>query len=200
MRSLGPAFGLLPFAVVAILSAQERTASASVCLASFRYPASWELVPAPDTTDPRARCSVTLRPKDWASRLVKDDSLDRYSIQVTVEARSVDETLENASFEHEGARWFVTGGAGSRDSASAIAGPGWRGAYGITRFRCFRLGADGVAALCDLPIAAFGTPQRSATILGGMASEETVTSVLASFRFSPRRPPNQRMDLDGARP
>jgi len=46
--------------------------------------------------------------EDWASRLVEDDSLDRYSIQVTVEERSIDETLENASFEHERARWFVT--------------------------------------------------------------------------------------------
>jgi len=185
MRNFCFVLCLLLFAVVATLSAQEATVSASVCLASFRYPVSWDLVPAPDTTDPLARCSATLRPKDWASRLVEDDSLDRYSIQVIVLERSVDETLENASFEHEGARWFVTGGTGSRDSASAIAGAGWRGAYGITGFRCFRLGADGPSALCDLPIAVLGTPQRSATILGGVASEETVTSVLSSFRFAP---------------
>jgi hypothetical protein len=185
MRSFGSVVCLLPFAVVASLSAQEATVAASVCLASFRYPVSWELVPAPDTTDPLARCTATLRPKDWASRLLEDDSLDRYSIQVTVEERSVDETLENASFEHQGTRWFVTGAAGTRDSAAAIAGAGWRGAYGITGFRCFRLGADGPSALCELPLAVLGTPQRSATILGGVASEDAVTSLLSSFRFAP---------------
>ncbi|MGE0442107.1 MAG: hypothetical protein AB7L66_05860 [Gemmatimonadales bacterium] len=114
-----------------------------------------------------------------------DDSLDRYSIEITVEGRSVAEALESASFEREGTHWFVTGGAGSRDSASAISGPGWRGAYGVTGFRCFRQGADGNSVLCDRPIAVLGTSRRSLTLLGGVAAEETVTRLIATVRFAP---------------
>jgi hypothetical protein len=158
---------------------------ASLCQVAFNVPNSWELLSATDTTDPLARCTATLRPTDWARRLADDDSLDRYSIAITVQEQSLDEALTNASFERVGRQWFVTGGAGSRDSATAITGPGWSGAYGITGFRCFRLGAEEVSALCDLPFAVLGTDRWSATVLGGVASEATVRYLLSTFRFPP---------------
>jgi len=178
-------FCLLPLALAAALNVQDAGLPASVCGVSFRYPATWELIAPADTADSLGECSVTLRPKDWAQRLVDDDSLDRHSIQLTVDDRSVDEALQSAGFAQEGTRWFVTGPTGFPDSASAISGPGWRGAYGITGFRCFSLGQDGGSALCDQPFAVLGTGRRSATVLGGVASEETVVQVLATFRFEP---------------
>jgi hypothetical protein len=176
---------LLLFTLSATLGAQQTSVSASICRVSFRYPATWELVPASDSSDHAAGCSATLRPKNWARLLVEDDSLDRYSVHVLVREQSVDETLQNAFFELEGSRWFVTGSAGSRDSASVVSGPGWRGAYGISGFRCFREGKDGPSRICEVPFVVLGTPLRSATILGGVASEEVVAHLLATFRFRP---------------
>jgi hypothetical protein len=178
-------FCLLPLTLVAALSAQETGLPASVCRVSFSYPATWELITAAETGDSLGGCSASLRPKDWARRLVEDDSLDAHSIHVAVDDRSVDDALESAGFEQAGSRWFVTGPAGSRDSATAISGPGWRGAYGITGCRCFRLGEDGGSVFCEQPFAVLGTARRSATILGGVASEETVVHLLATFRFEP---------------
>lgn len=178
-------FCLFPLTLVAALSAQETGLAASVCRVSFRYPAAWELIAAADAGDSLGGCSATLRPKDWARRLLEDDSLDAHSIHLAVDDRSAGEALESAGFEQKGHRWFVTGPTGSRDSATAISGPGWRGAYGITGFRCFRLGEDGGSVLCEQPFAVLGTAQRSATILGGPAAEETVAYLLATFRFEP---------------
>ena len=101
---------LLVLTLSGTLGAQPTSVSASVCQVSFRYPVTWELIPASDSSDHSAGCSATIRPKNWAKLLVEDDSLDRYSVHVLVQEQSVDETLQNALFEQEGSRWFVTGG------------------------------------------------------------------------------------------
>ncbi len=170
----------LPFTLVGVLSAQEPTVVGSLCHVSIRYPATWELIVESDSTASQPACIASLRPKDS----VEEHTLDGYSIRLAVSELSVDEALQMAFFEQEGSRWFVTGAAG-RDSASAISGPGWRGAYGITVFRCFPQGGDGPGGLCDTPFAVLGTPRRSVTIQGGEASGEIVGALLATVRFEP---------------
>ncbi len=164
-------------------SAGERsnsTFTSDSCGITFSHPADWIVLA--DSTLPNESCRFSLRPRDWAQRLIQDDSVDAYGISIRVAARGVWTEAPESGFERRGDHWVVLGRHGMEVPADTVSGEGWRGIRGTATIGCFREGG-GYMGLCEVPTAVIGTESRSAAVFGASRSEDIFDHMLATLRF-----------------
>lgn len=167
-------------ASAAFAQPSERQFANRSCHLAFAYPATWEVVS--DTTDGTATCSFALRPRDWQPRLLANDSVDFFTIQVRVFPRGVWRQAPESGFERRAHGWVVLGRMGESSPADSIAGSRWSGLRGIAAAGCYREGG-GYVGLCDTPVAVLGTQTRSVVLVAGPRSENVFGRVIATLRL-----------------
>lgn len=172
---------LLLVPVHAALGQQPEVPFASrTCHVTFSHPAGWEVVP--DTLEPDNPCRFLVRPRDWQRRLASHDSVDVYTILVSIAAHDVWREVPETAFRRRGAGWVVLGREDLVGPADTVSGQGWHGLKGMATIGCYKEEGD-YAGLCDAPSAVVGTSTRSLVLIAGPQSEDVFERILATLRF-----------------
>ena len=163
-----------------LFSQQDRQFTSQRCYASFSYPGEWEVIA--DTTDRGEPCNFKLRPRNWRQRLAANDSMDVFTVHISIFNRDVWALARGSGFERRSSGWVVLGREAFATRADSVTTPHWSGVRGTAQAGCYREGGA-YAGLCDNPTAVVGAGRRSARIVAGPRAEGEFNRVLATLRF-----------------
>lgn len=147
------------------------------CGVGFRYPTGWR-VGAYDAPYSR-QCTFVIRPIDYEALLVEYDSVDSYTVWVTVVEASFESATRDHGFERRDENWVVLGRHGIEAPAAIFERPGWTGVRGVRVAGCYQVGGSYVG-ICESPAMVLGQGSRSVQLESTPVSEHVMELVAAT--------------------
>ena len=147
------------------------------CAVGFEHPTSWRV--QLDDGPYALPCTFVLRPLDYEALLIDQDSVDVFSVRVTVVAEPFDIAAPDHGFARREGAWVVLGRQGIAAPAAALERPGWTGVRGARGAGCYRIGGAYVG-MCEARATALGRGDRSVLLEGSLLSEDVFELVAAT--------------------